>query len=318
LVRVSSTSLDPYLSTYANATHPQKQEVGSIMGGLGVGVVTDSDHKDFKAGDVVMGKFGWQNVAVSDGTKVTKITHKLKASYSLGVLGLQGVIAYLGFYEVLNPKEGEVVFITGSGSAVGSLVGQLAKMSGARVIGTVNGADKIDSTKPYGYDHLIDFKGKEQKDLSTEIKTLVPDGIDCFFENTGHYSVYISETEWKLLDTEKAKSRKVSDAIWENLKSTARVSVCGLVSTYGREAEGKGPSILIPYTTDQKFTTKGYTQESWTEEQKQEAFTKLHGLVESGKLNVIENITKGLDNAAKAFLDLYTTGYSLGKAIVEL
>jgi len=296
LVQVTYASVDPYLSAYTNPTHPWKQSVHSVMGGDSVGVVVKSEHKDFSVGDTVMGRFGWQTVALSDGNRVKKITHKLKPSYSLGVLGMPGATAYLGLFEICQPKAGETVFVTGAGGAVGSIVGQLAKLSGCRVVGSVGGQEKVKLTKKFGYDEVIDYTGKDRKALTSEIHSIAPEGIDCFFENTGG---------------------PVSEAVFNNLNTNARVSVCGQISTYGKQEEVVGPSVLIPALWKQ-LTIKGFVGDSWTEEQKRKAIKNLQTLVEAEKLQVVENTTKGLENTVKAFLNLFVAGQTLGKAIVEL
>jgi len=271
--------------------------IGSLMGGESVGVVVKSNHEAFALGDYVLGPFRWQGVSLSDGTGVKKITHTSKPSYSLGVLGMPGITAYLGFLRICQPKPGETVFVTGAGGAVGGIVGRLAKLSGCRVLGSVGGQDKISPTMAFGYDALIDYKGKDRKTLEAELRTLAPEGIDCFFENTGG---------------------AVSEAVFKVLNVSARVSVCGQIANYGKaEDEVLSPSILIPALWKQ-LTIRGFTTAAWTEPEKAKAISNLQKLVEGGKLHVAESITKGLENTAKAFLNLFASGQSLGKAIVQV
>jgi len=150
--------------------------------------------------------------------------------------------------------------------------------------------------KQFGYDVVIDYKEKDRKTLVNEIQSIAPEGIDCFFENTGG---------------------PVSEAVFQLLNRNARVSVCGQISTYGKEDQALGPSVLVPALWKQ-LTIKGFVGDSWSEEQKRKAIQNLEALVKAGKLNVVENTTKGLENTVKAFLSLFAAGQSFGKAIVEL
>jgi len=300
LVRITAVTVDPYMRGLMNRVSYRGPStfVGGekAFGGEAVGVVVESQNEGFAVGDFVQGPFGWQAVGLSDGERVKKITHSLKPTYALGAAGMPGTTAYLGFFDILEPKAGETIFVSGAAGAVGSLVGQLAKLAGCRVIGSVGGSDKVKHALKLGFDAAIDYKGKDSEALVAEIKKVAPDGIDAYFDNTGG---------------------PVTEAVFSLLNVRGRVSVCGQIAHYNQEGPVLSPSFLIPALWKQ-LTIKGFIVSlTWTESQRNDAVKHLVNLISSGKLHVEETVTKGLENTVKAFIGLFS-GHNTGKAVVEL
>ena len=214
LLRTLYLSLDPYMRGRMNAgpSYARPVEVGEVMEGRAVAEVIESNLNAYKPGDVVFAPTGWQEYALSDGKEARKLDPALgPASYALGVLGMPGLTAYAGLLTIGQPKPGETVVVAAASGAVGSLVGQIAKLKGCRAVGVAGGEKKCRYVKEeLGFDACLDHRGPA---LPGRLKEACPDGIDVYFENVGG---------------------KVFEAVLPLLNNFARVPVCGLIAHYNQ------------------------------------------------------------------------------------
>src|SRR5260221_2459516 len=212
LVRNQWLSLDPYMRGRMNdaKSYAAKQELDEVMVGGTVGEVVESKNPKFKAGDLVLGMFGWQQYGLSDGKGLNKIdASRVPMQAFLGVLGMPGVTAWVGLLDICQPKAGETVLVSAASGAVGSVVGQVAKIKGCRAVGIAGGRQKCDYVvKELGFDACVDYKAGKLKD---DLKAAVPAGIDCYFENVGG---------------------EILDAALRRLNAFSRIADCGLFSQY--------------------------------------------------------------------------------------
>ena len=186
LVKNLWLSLDPYMRGRMNDTksYAAKQEIDAVMVGGTVGEVIESKNPKFKPGDKVVGMFGWQQYGCSDGAGLNKIdASRVPMQAFLGVLGMPGVTAWVGLLDICQPKAGETVVVSAASGAVGSVVGQIAKLKGCRAVGIAGGKAKCDYVvKELGFDACVDYKAGR---LNDDLKAATPNGIDCYFENVG-------------------------------------------------------------------------------------------------------------------------------------
>jgi NADPH-dependent curcumin reductase CurA len=294
LVRNLFLSLDPYMRGRMNASRSYAAgvELGAVMVGGTVGEVMESRNPAFKAGDVVVGYLGWQQHGVSDGKDLRKVARRnFPLSLYLGTVGMPGVTAWIGLNKIGQPKAKETVVVSAASGAVGSVVGQLAKMQGCRVVGIAGGALKCAYTmEDLGFDGCVDYKaGHIAHDLERE----TPDGIDIYFENVGG---------------------DVLDAVIPRLNSFARIPLCGLISDYNSTTP-RGISDLRQFLF-KRVKLQGFicsdTMEFWPE-----ALKQLGNLAENGTLKYRETIIEGIENAPKAFIGLFK-GENFGKLVVKL
>src|SRR5215468_11300620 len=185
LVRSIYVSVDPYMRGRMNdvKSYAPPVQIGGLMGGGAVGRVLESNNPAFENGDIVTGMFGWQEYAVSDGKEVRKVDPALAPiSTSLGILGMPGLTAYFGLLEICNPQPGETVVVSGAAGAVGSLVGQIAKIKGCRAVGIAGSNDKVKYlVEELGFDAAFNYK--TDTDYFAMLRELCPNGIDCYFDN---------------------------------------------------------------------------------------------------------------------------------------
>jgi NADPH-dependent curcumin reductase CurA len=294
LVRNLFLSLDPYMRGRMNASksYAASVELGAVMVGGTVGEVTESRNPAFKAGDIVVGYLGWQQHAVSDGRELRKVARRnFPLSLYLGTVGMPGVTAWIGLNKIGQPKSGETVVVSAASGAVGSVVGQLAKLQGCRVVGIAGGALKCAYTmEDLGFDGCVDYKaGHIAHDLERE----TPAGIDIYFENVGG---------------------EVLEAVIPRLNPFARIPLCGLISDYNATTPRGIPDMrpfLIKRVKLQGFICSD-TMEVWPE-----ALKQLGDLVENGTLKYRETIVEGIENAPRAFIGLFK-GENFGKLVVKL
>src|SRR6266446_5020513 len=212
LVKNLWLSLDPYMRGRMNdaKSYAAKQELDQVMIGGTVGEVVESKNPKFAAGDKVLGMFGWQQYGLSNGAGLNKIdASRVPMQAFLGVLGMPGVTAWIGLLEHCQPKAGETVVVSAASGAVGSVVGQIAKIKGCRAVGIAGGSAKCDYVvKELGFDACVDYKAGKLKD---DLKAAVPNGIDCYFENVGG---------------------EILDAALARMNAFSRIAVCGLISQY--------------------------------------------------------------------------------------
>src|SRR5579871_1678669 len=221
LMRTIWLSLDPYMRGRMSdaASYAAPVQINDVMEAGTVGEVVASNVDGFKPGDVVLGRGGWQTHALSDGKGLRKIDPKAAPlSTALGVLGMPGMTAYTGLLDIGKPQSGETVVVAAASGAVGSAVGQIAKIKGARVVGIAGGKDKCEHVKKdLGFDECLDHR---EPDLAAKLKDACPKGIDVYFENVGG---------------------AVFEAVFPLLNAFARVPVCGLIAHYNDDMRAAAP-----------------------------------------------------------------------------
>ncbi|HUN50203.1 MAG TPA: NADP-dependent oxidoreductase [Candidatus Sulfotelmatobacter sp.] len=294
LVKAIYLSLDPYMRGRMNDTksYAASAEIGGVMTGETVAEVIESKNAAFKAGDVVCAHTGWQQYALSDGKNLRKVDPKLvPLSTYLGVVGMPGVTAWIGLLDIGEPKPGETVVVAAASGAVGGVVGQLAKMKGARAVGVAGGKEKCDFVvKELGFDACVDHRSESfLKDLAAA----TPKGVDVYFENVGG---------------------KILDAMLARANPFARFPFCGMISDYNA-VDRYGVKNLIS-VVGMRIKIQGFIVsdrlDRWPV-----ALKELGEGVASGKIKYRETVTNGLENAPKAFIGLLK-GENFGKQVVKL
>ncbi len=299
LLRTLYLSLDPYMrgrmddrKSYAPAV-----AIGGVMTGESVTEVLESHHPDYKPGDIVLAHTGWRTHAPSDGTGLRKLDPALAPiTTGLGVLGMPGFTAYGGLMVIGKPKPGETVVVAAASGPVGSLVGQLAKMAGARAVGLAGGAEKCRYVlEDLRFDAAIDHRAP---DFAAQLAAACPDGVDVYFENVG-------------------------GAIWQAvlplLNTFARVPVCGLIAQYSGAATD-GPDTL-PATMrailTKSLTLRGFINYEFTAEHHPAFLHTVAAGIADGRIRYREDITDGLENAPAAFLGMLR-GDNFGKVLIRV
>jgi len=294
LIKIHWLSLDPYMrgrmSTAKSYTKPV--EVGEVMTGGTVGEVIESSNPKFKTGDYVVGSLGWQQYAVSDGEGLTKVDPKLvPLSCYVGVVGMPGGTAWIGLLEHCQPKAGETVVVSAASGAVGSVVGQIAKLQGCRAVGIAGGKAKCDYVvKELGFDACVDYKGGN---LYEELKAACPDGIDCYFENVGGV---------------------VMDTVFRLFNPFARVALCGMIADYNA-TEAYGVKMMRALLVS-RVNLRGFIVFDRLDLYAR-AIPHLATWVSQGKIKYHETVATGLENAPSAFIGMLK-GANLGKQLVKV
>ena len=297
LVRVHYLSLDPYMKgrMMESKSYAQPQPLDETMIGGTVGVVESSRHPGFQPGDVVIGMLGWQEYGLSDGAMLRKIdASRIPMSAYLGVLGMPGVTAWYGLNRICDPKPGGTVLVSAASGAVGSAVGQLAKIRGCRAVGIAGGPDKCEYvTGELGFDACIDHREhRDMKSMARAIRAAAPDGVDAIFENVGGVCL---------------------DGALANVNPFAKVALCGLIAGY----EGEDipihnvRNLLVMRVTVQGFIVSEH-QDAWPQ-----ALKELAAGVIAGRIKYRESIAEGLAAAPDAFIGLLH-GRNFGKQLVRL
>ena len=294
LVKNLWLSLDPYMRGRMNdvKSYAAKQEIGEVMVGQTVGEVLESKNAKYRKGEHVLTSLGWQQYGCSDGKGFTKVdASRVPASAFLGVLGMPGVTAWVGLLDICQPKSGETVVVSAASGAVGSVVGQIAKLKGCRAVGIAGGKTKCDYvTRELGLDACVDYKAGR---LNDELKAAAPNGIDCYFENVGG---------------------EILDAVLRRMNPFSRIAVCGLISQYNTTdpyGVKSFASILVNRVKVQGFIVSDRI-ELWAK-----ALPELTGWVASGRIKYRESVTEGLENAPRAFIGLLK-GENFGKQLIKL
>jgi len=294
LVKNHYMSLDPYMRGRMNDTksYATAVAIGEVMGGETVGEVVESKNPAFKPGDMVTAYVGWQQYGVSDGTRMRKVDPKLvPPSAYLGVVGMPGVTAWVGLLDIGQPKAGETVVVAAASGAVGSVVGQLAKMKGARAVGIAGGKEKCDYVvKELGFDACIDHRAA---DFYPQLADATPKGIDVYFENVGG---------------------KILDDVLRRVNPFARIPLCGLISQYNA-TEPYGVKNFAAFLVN-RITLRGFIVSDHLDRWPT-ALSELAQGVAAGKIKYRETVTQGLENAPKAFIGLLK-GENFGKQVVKL
>ncbi len=294
LVRNHYLSLDPYMRGRMSdaKSYAQSVQIDEVMVGGTVGQVVASKHSDYREGDHVLGAFGWQLFGVSDGTGLTKIAPKgVPISAYLGVMGMPGVTAYVGLLDIGQPKSGETVVVSAASGAVGSVVGQIAKIKGCRVVGIAGGAEKCAYVKDeLGFDACVDYKRGQ---LYNDLTEATPDGVDVYFENVGGPTF---------------------DTVLARMNPFGRIALCGMISQYNAlEPYGLKHigSVLINRIKLQGFIVSDHLQR-WPE-----ALGNIAQWIQAGKIKYRESIAQGIEHAPEAFIGLLA-GNNFGKQLVKL
>jgi NADPH-dependent curcumin reductase len=299
LMQTVFLSLDPYMRarmsegpSYAAAT-----ELGQVMVGGTVSRVVATRNPTFKEGDLVSSYSGWQEYQVSNGAGIFKLDPRMpRPSYALGVLGMPGLTAYVGTLDIGAPKEGETLVVAAATGAVGSVVGQIAKIKGLRAVGVAGGKEKCDyAVKELGFDACIDHRDANMPAL---LKEACPKGIDVYFENVGG---------------------AVWDAVVPLLNTHARVPLCGLIAQYNATGLPQGPdrsSQMLGLFLVRQIKVQGFIISSYFN--RQAAFLDdMSQWMQAGRIKYREDITRGLENAPQAFMGLFK-GSNFGKLLVQV
>ena len=297
VVQLTHISIDPAMRGWMNdvRSYVPPVQIGEVMRAGGIGRVVASQHDEFAEGDVVRGMFGVQEHAVSDGAGVDKIVVSEGASLPahLGVLGMTGMTAYFGLLDVGRVQSGDTVLVSGAAGAVGSVVGQLAKIKGARAVGIAGGPDKCGMlVEELGFDAALDYRSEA---LRTELRKHTPDGVDVFFDNVGG---------------------QILDLGLTRLARGARVAICGAISQYNNTAPAPGPSnymmLLVARATMAGFLVFDYV------ERFPEAVQEMSGWLDEGRLKSIEDTVRGDVAAFPEMLARLFSGQNTGKLVLEL
>ena len=296
LVKVSHISLDPAMRGWMNEgkSYIRPVEIGEVMRAGAAGKVMSSKHKDFKEGDLVAGSFGVQEYAISDGKGVRKVdTRFAPLPVYLSTLGMPGMTAYFGLLDIGKPQPGQTVVVSGAAGAVGSVVGQIAKIKGCRAVGIAGGRAKCDYvTNELGFDACADYKAGEVK---AELKKHCPDGIDVYFDNVGG---------------------DILDAALARLAMRARIVICGAISQYNATAPMKGPSNYMSLLVNRASMT-GMVVFDYADRYA-EAAREMAGWIAAGKLVSKEDVVEGgIDAFPEVLLKLFR-GENLGKLVLKV
>jgi NADPH-dependent curcumin reductase CurA len=294
LVRIQFVSLDPAMRGWMNEgkSYVPPVEIGAVMRAGTAGTVVSSKHPDFAAGDAVAGMLGVQQYAVSDARGLRKVDGKAAPlSTYVGGLGVTGLSAYFGLFDVGQPKPGDTVLISGAAGAVGSVAGQLAKIHGCRAVGIAGGPEKCAFVRELGFDGAIDYKSEKlQAGLSREC----PNGVDVYFDNVGGETL---------------------DAALTRINLGARVVICGAISGYNATEKPKGPSnylsLLVNRARMQGFIVFDYAKRY---AEGYEALTRYYA---EGRLKLRETVALGFDTFPEALLKLFK-GENVGKLLLKI
>jgi NADPH-dependent curcumin reductase CurA len=290
-------SLDPYMRGRMNAgaSYAKPVEVGEVMEGSAVCVVVTSNLLGYKAGDIVVAGTGWQEYSLSNGEGVQKVDPALgPISYALGVLGMPGLTAYTGLLNIGKPQPGETLVVAAASGAVGSVVGQIAKIKGCRVIGIAGGEQKCRFvTEELGFDTCLDHR---QPNLAERLQAACPNGIDIYFENVGG---------------------AVFDAVLPLLNNFARIPVCGLIAHYNATELPAGPDrvpLLMRNILTKRLTFQGFICIDYGS-QFRDFLSDMSGWLREGRVKYREDITDGLENAPRELVGLLK-GENFGKKLI--
>ena len=296
LVRTLYLSVDPYMRGRMNdaKSYAKPYPLGEVVMGGTIGQVMDSADPDFKEGDIVAGMWGWQRFAAASTANLRKINPDLApVTTALGLLGMTGLTAYFGLLDIGRPKQGETVVVSGAAGAVGMVVGQIAKLKGARVVGIAGSDRKTDYlTGTLGFDAAVNYR--TEPDLKAALETACPDGVDVYFDNVGG---------------------EISDAVMSLINKNARIPVCGQIALYNLEKPDTGPRIQSTILTKTALM-KGFLVGDYAKDF-DKALPELAGWLAEGKIQYAENIVEGFEHTIDAFLGLFT-GENLGKQLVKV
>jgi len=294
LVRQTHMSLDPAMKGWMSRdkdSYIPRVELGDIMRSSGVGEIVESRNDDYPVGAMVGGLLGWTEYYVGDGKGLRILPPGLSPEEVLCVLALPGLTAYQGLVEIGKPKRGETLFVSGAAGSVGSIVGQIGKAEGLRVIGTAGSDDKCRWLEDeLGFDKAINYKSDK---LAEQIAEATPDGVDIYFENTGG---------------------PVQQAVFWRMNAHGRIIVCGMIADYNTDNPGPGPNWLN--VIRKRLTIQGFTMpDHWDNIPKMTE--ALVGYYKAGQLKYRAHTLQGLESAIEG-INLLFTGGNTGKLMVVL
>ena len=296
LVRNIYMSVDPYMRGRMNEakSYVPPFQIGEVLQAGVVGEVVKSRNPRFTEGEYVNGVLGWQNYSLSTGQGIYKIAKSdVPLSWHLGILGMPGMTAYVGLFTIANVKQGETVFVSAASGAVGSIVGQLARIHGCKVTGCAGTDEKVRLLKKeFGYHAAFNYRTSES--LPKSIAAICPKGIDVNFENVG--------------------GAILEAALW-NMRIYGRIVLCGMVANYNDEKSEPGPRGMLSII-GKRLTLRGFIVTDHPEACK-EYVSKASAWLAEGKLKYRETITKGIESAPAAFINMLKGG-NIGKQIVQL
>lgn len=296
LLETAYVSVDPYLRgrmSDAKSYIPPFEINKPIQSGV-IAKVIVSKHDTFKEGDFVSGMLSWKTKQISNGEGLLKVDgSKVPLSAYLGILGMTGLTAYLGLNEIGKPKAGETLVVSGAAGAVGSVVGQIGKILGLKVIGIAGTDEKVELLKTkFGFDAGINYN--TSTDIKADIAKAAPNGVDIYFDNVGG---------------------SISDAVLFNINRFARIIVCGAISVYNSKELPTSVSVQ-PFLIKNSALMQGFIVSNYTEKFPK-AMTQLSEWVLEEKLSYTETVIHGFDNIPSAFIDLFE-GKNKGKMIVKI
>ncbi|HFO1400381.1 TPA: NADP-dependent oxidoreductase [Pseudomonas aeruginosa] len=299
LLATKYLSLDPYMRGRMDdrKSYSPPTPIGGVMEGEVVAEVVKSQHPDYQVGDRVLARLGWRTHAISDGTGLAKLDSRFSPiSTALGVLGMPGLTAYAGLLTIGKPQPGETVVVAAASGPVGSMVGQIAKLKGARVVGIAGGQAKCAFVKSeLGFDEVIDHRSPQ---FAEELAAACPNGVDVYFELVG-------------------------GAVWQSvfplLNEFARVPVCGLISQYNASGQAAGPDhfpATMREVLSRSLTLRGFIVREFAD-QKPRFLDEVSTWIANGQIRYREDVVVGLSNAPAALIGLLE-GRNFGKLVVAI
>ncbi len=299
LLRTLWLSLDPYMRGRMSEAPSYAPPVAldAVMTGQTIARVEQSLNPDFQPGELVLANSGWQEYEISNGNGLTKLPADMeRPSHALGILGMPGFTAFVGLLDFGKPQPSDTVVVAAATGAVGSVVGQIAKLKGCRVVGIAGGADKCDwAVRELRFDACIDHRSS---DLDARLAAACPQGIDVYFENVGG---------------------KVFQAVLPLINPHARIPVCGLISQYNQSTSPQNESVqaLMRAVLVKRITLRGFIISDGHEDRRPEFLKYMNVWMREGKIRYREDVVEGLENAPSAFLGLLT-GRNFGKLVVKM
>ena len=296
LVKNSYMSVDPYMRGRMNDTksYIPPFQLGEALTGGAIGQVVQSEHPEYKVGEHVLNFMGWREAFLSDGRGLNKVdvTHIPAAAY-LGTAGMPGQSAYWGLLDIGKPQEGETVFVSAAAGAVGSVVCQIAKLKGCKVIGSAGSDEKVAWLRDVlGVDAAFNYKSVDK--ISRIVKELAPQGIDIYFENVGGEHL---------------------EAALANMNLNGRIPICGMISQYNATIPASAPRNLSSIIGN-RLLLKGFLVGDYAA-RATEFYADMSQWLAEGQITLKETVVEGIENAPSAFLGLFT-GSNMGKMVVKL
>lgn len=296
LLKTKFVSVDPYLRGRMSdaKSYVPSFELQKAMNSGVVAEVVESQNDEYKVGDFVTGSLDWKEFQTSSGKNLLKVDNgAAPLSNYLGVLGMTGLTAYFGLTEIGKPQKGETIVVSGAAGAVGSVVGQIAKILGCRVVGIAGSEEKVEMLKTkFGFDAAINYNTTEN--MMKAIAEACPDGVDIYFDNVGG---------------------TISDSVHANINRLGRIVVCGAISAYNDTSIPQGPRVEH-FLIRKSALMQGFIVSNYAEKFP-EGMKQLSQWLSEGKLHSTETIVEGFENIPQAFIDLFD-GKNTGKMIVKI